>query len=339
MNMSTRTPLGVGVIGMGMMGKSFAQICSQLWEAKLIGVSDVVEEAGKAAADTFDVPFYHDWNELIARPDVQAVIVATPESAHVEPTIAALERGKGVLVEKPIADNMAGALRIVAAAEKAGGVLLVGHVQRFITQYALAKQLVDEGKIGEVQYIQTRKLNGKSAQNRLRGRSSLPIFLGVHDYDIVRWFAGSEPARIYAESQFVVLKKMGFDVEDTNMAMISFKNGALAACETGWILPPGHPNTSDHRLWIQGTDGRIDIELFNQGMVVAMNDRSNIPGVAFMPRVDGDIRGPFIEEVRHFLACIRDGVELKITPQDAVAALGIAEAVIESARTHQPVLL
>jgi predicted dehydrogenase len=334
-----RTPLGVGVIGMGVMGKSFAQICVQQWEAKLIGVSDVVEEAGKAAAATYDVPFYNDWNDLVARPDVQAIIVATPESVHVEPTIAALERGKGVLVEKPIADNTADAMKMIAVAERTKGVLLVGHVQRFITQYAMAKQLVDEGKIGDVQYIQTRKLNGKSAQNRLQGRSSLPMFLGVHDYDIVRWFAGSEPARVYAESQFVVLKKLGYNVEDTNMAMITFKNGALAACETGWILPAGHPNTSDHRLWIQGTDGRIDIELFNQGMVVAMNDRTNIPGVAFMPRVDGDIRGPFIEELKHFLACIRDGVDLKITPRDALVALQIAEAVTESARTHMPVLM
>jgi predicted dehydrogenase len=335
----SRTPLGVGIIGMGMMGKSFAQICTQLWEAKLVGVSDVVEEAGKSAAATFNAPFYQDWNDLIARPDVQAVVVATPESAHVLPTIAALERGKGVLVEKPIADNMPDAMKMIAAVEKTKGVLLVGHVQRFNTQYALAKQLVDEGKIGDVQYVQTRKLNGRGAQNRLQGRSSLPMFLGVHDYDIVRWFAASDPARIFAESQFVVLKKLGYDVEDTNMALITFKNGVLAACETGWILPPGHPNTSDHRLWIQGTDGRIDIELMNQGMMVSMNDRTNIPGIAFMPRVGSDIRGPFVEEVKHFLACIRDGVAPLITPHDAVAALRIAEAVTESARTHMPVTL
>jgi predicted dehydrogenase len=335
----SKIPLGVAVVGMGMMGKAFAQICSQLWEARLIGVSDVVEEAGKAAAATFNVPFYQDWNELIARPDVQAVVVATPESAHVEPTIAALEQGKGVLVEKPIADNTADAVKITAAVDKTKGVLLVGHVQRFNTHYALAKQLVEEGKIGDVQYIQTRKLNGRTSQNRLHGRSSLPMFLGVHDYDIVRWFAGSEPARVYSESQFVVLKKMGYDVEDTNIALISFRNGALAACETGWILPPGHPNSSDHRLWIQGSEGRIDIELMNQGMMVALNDRTNIPGVTFMPRIGGDIRGPFIEEVKHFLACIRDGVDPLITPRDAVVAVQIAEAVSESARTHMPVLM
>ena len=335
----SRTPLGVGVIGVGFMGKAFAQICTQIWEANLVGVSDVVEEAGKAASATFNVPFYADYNDLIARPEVQAVIVATPEYAHVAPTVAALEKGKGVLLEKPIADTVADARKITAVVDKTKGVLLVGHVQRFNTQYALAKQQVDEGKIGAVQYVQTRKLNGRGAQDRLKGRSSLPMFLGVHDYDIVKWIAGSEPVRVYAESQFVVLKKMGFDVEDTNMALITFKNGVLAACESGWILPPGHPNSSDHRLWVQGTDGRIDIEIMNQGMMVATNERTNFVGISFLPRVGGEIRGYFIDEVKHFLACVRDGKEPLITPEEAVTAVKIAEAVVESARTHMPVEL
>jgi predicted dehydrogenase len=333
----SRTPLGVGVIGMGMMGKAFAQICTQVWEANLVGVSDVDAAAGISASEMFRVPFYTDYHDLIKRPDVQAVIVATPEYAHVEPTIAALEKGKGVLVEKPIADTVADAQKVVGVVNKTKGVLLVGHVQRFNSQYALAKQQVDEGKIGAVQYVQTRKLNGRGAQDRLKGRSSLPMFLGVHDYDIVKWMAGSEPARVYAESQSVVLKKLGYDVEDTNMALITFRNGVLAACETGWILPPGHPNSSDHRLWIQGTDGRIDIEIMNQGMMVATNERTNFVGISFLPRVGGEIRGYFVEEVKHFLACVRDGKELIITPEEAVTAVRIAEAVTESARTHLPV--
>ena len=335
----SRVPLGVGVIGMGFMGKAFAQICSQVWEANLVGVSDVVEEAGRSAAEAFNVPFYADYHDLIRRPDLQAVIIATPEFAHVEPTVAALEAGKGVLVEKPIADTVADAQKILAVQKKTKGVVLVGHVQRFNSQYALAKQQVDEGKIGAVQYVQTRKLNGRGAQDRLKGRSSLPMFLGVHDYDIVNWFAGSAPARVYAESQSVVLKGMGYDVEDTNMALITFKNGVLAACETGWILPPGHPNSSDHRLWIQGTDGRIDIEIMNQGMMVATNERTNFVGISFLPRVGGEIRGYFIDEVKHFLACVRDGKEPIITPEEAVTAVKIAEAVAVSARTHLPVAL
>ncbi len=332
-------PLGVAVIGMGMMGRGFAQICNQLWEAELIGVSDISDTAGNAAAQEFGVPHYKEYSELIRRPDVHTVIIATPEDAHVEPTVAALEAGKSVLLEKPIADNLADAQRIAETAARTGGLLMVGHILRFVTHYALAKSAVDSGQIGPVQYMQTRRLNGKNAQDRLKGRCSLPAFLGVHDYDIVRWFAGSEPERVYAESQAGVLQKMGYNTEDTNWAMITFKNGVLAVCECGWILPAGHINKSDTRFYVQGADGRLDVELLNQGILQATEQASTFPGTVFMPRVYGEIRMGFVNEVQHFLACARQEKQPLISVEDAVAAVRIADAVVESARTHQPVLL
>lgn len=329
--------VNVGVVGMGRMGRSFAQIVNQLPDARLIGVSDVVEDIGQSAAKELETIYFRDAQALIARPDVQAVIVATQESAHVEPSVAALEMGKGVLVEKPIADNVPDAVKIMEAAQRTGAVLQVGHVIRFNTHWVTVKQLVDDGRIGTVQYIQTRLLNGRSAQQHLKGRCSLAHFLGVHHYDFVRWVVGSEPVRVYAQSQFTVLKAQGFDVEDSTFATFTFANGAVAVCETGWILPPGHPNCSDHRAWIQGTDGRLDLELLNQGIMLATDDRTAFVGTSFMPKVRGEIQGAFVAEVQHFLDCVRQGREPLITAQDAFIALKMAEAVIESARTNQPV--
>jgi predicted dehydrogenase len=239
----SKAPVGVAVIGTGMMGRAFAQICHQLPEARLLGVSDIVESAGRAAAEEFNVPYYKDFADLVSQPEVQAVIVATPEDVHVAPSVAALERGKGVMVEKPIADTAADARQIIGAAEKSGAVLMVGHILRFTTHYAMAKQMVDEGKVGDVQSMQIRILNGKSAQDRLKGRCSLPMFLGVHQYDLVRWIAGSEPARIYAESQFNVLRPLGYEVEDTTWALITFANGVLGRVDApgyGAHHRPGH---------------------------------------------------------------------------------------------------
>jgi UDP-N-acetylglucosamine 3-dehydrogenase len=328
--------IGVGIIGMGMMGQAFAQICTQVFDAKLAGLCDTAEAPGRAAAEQFGVPYSRDWADLISRPEVEAVIVSTPEDAHVAPCVAALQMGKSVLVEKPIADSAVAAEKIIAA-RKPGAMLLTGHVLRFTTQYALAKQMVDEGQVGSVQNLYTRRLNGKSAQERLKGRCSLPMFLGVHDYDIVRWLAASEPVRVYAESQTGVLSGMGFDVEDTNWALFTFANGVVAVCETGWILPGGHPSGFDGRLAVQGSDGRLDVELLNQTMLYASAERAHYPGTVFMPRVDGQIREAFVHEIEHFLACIRGERELLVTPEDAMMAVRMAEAVQESARTHQPV--
>ncbi|HET8999713.1 MAG TPA: Gfo/Idh/MocA family oxidoreductase [bacterium] len=328
--------IGIGIIGMGFMGRSFAQLCTQLDGARLVGVSDIVESAGRAGAERFGVPAYRDYETLIARPDVQAIVVATPEDAHVQPCVAALERGKAVLVEKPLADSAAAAMRIIAA-QRGNAILMVGHVLRFSTQYAITKHIVDEGQIGSVRYLQTRRLGGKHAQERLKGRCSLPLFLGVHDYDIVRWFAGSEPRRVYAESQWGVLQTLGYDVEDTNWALITFENGVLAACETGWILPAGHPTRSDMRCAVQGSEGRLDVDLLHRGITLATADRTTYPDTVFMPVVQHELRAAFVHEMRHFLACVRDGREPLITPNDALLAVRIAEAVIESAKRHQPV--
>jgi len=329
--------VNVGVIGTGMMGRAFTQIISQLPDAELVGVSDIAEASGQAVAKEYGVPYYKDYEDMIARPEVQAVIVTTPEGAHVGPSVAALERGKAVLVEKPIADTISGALKMMDAAKRTGAVLLVGHVIRFNTHWATAKQAIDDGKIGAVQYIVTRALNGKSAQDRLKGRCSLPHFLGVHHYDFVRWVAASEPVRVYAESQFNVLKPMGHDVEDSTIATFTFANGVVAVCETGWILPAGHPSRSDHRAWVQGTDGRLELELLNAGFMVTNAENTAYTGVWFMPRVRGEIQGAFVYEVQHFLDCIREHKEPLITAHDALVALKMAEATTESARTHQVV--
>jgi predicted dehydrogenase len=332
----TKTRLGIGIVGMGFMGRAFAQICAQLPESRLVGVADTAEAVARAAGERFGVPTYRDHADLIDRPEVHAVVVATPENAHVAPCLCALQRGKAVLVEKPIADSVANA-RQIAAAGRGGAILMVGHVLRFSTHYVVTKQLVDDGRVGAVTYMQTRRLNGKNAQLRLRGRCGLPLFLGVHDYDIVRWFAGSEPARVYAESQWGVLQKLGYEVEDTNWALITFKNGILAACETGWILPAGHPSTSDMRFVVQGTDGRVDVDMLHRGMLLTTEERTAYPDTVFMPMVRQEIRSAFVHEMRHFLDCVRDGSEPLISADDAIAAVRIAEAVTESARRHQPV--
>jgi predicted dehydrogenase len=332
-----RQELGVAIVGMGFMGRAFAQICSQLWEARLIGVTDAVEEVGRKAAEQFGVPHYANLAELISRPDVQAVIVATSEESHVEPSLLALGQGKGVLVEKPIADSISNARKMAAAAEKSRAPLMVGHSLRFSARFAMAKKMIDDGQIGPVQYVQTRRLNGKGAQNRLKGRCSLPLFLGVHDYDLARWYAGSEPVRVYAQSQFGVLKQQGYDIEDTTLALFTFSNGTLGNCETGWILPNGHPTGSDSGVVIQGTAGRIDIQMLQQGITLSTEDKTTYPDTDFMPRVHDELRGTFVHEVRHFLTCVREGKTPLITANDAIVALQMAEAVVESARTNQTI--
>jgi predicted dehydrogenase len=334
----TQQTIGIGVVGMGFMGRAFAQICNQLLDVTLVGVTDTLETVGRDAAKRFSTTYYADPTSLIKSPDVQALIIATPEDAHLASCLEALALNKSVLVEKPIADTTANAEKILAAASQSTGVLMVGHVLRFATSYATIKQIVDEGRVGKVQYIQTRRLNGKAAQDRLKGRCSLPVFLGVHDYDVARWIAGSEPVRVYAESQFGVLQQSGYDIEDSNWTMITFSNGVLAVCETGWILPNGHPAGADQVLVVQGSEGRVELELVKQNILLSSEEGASYPDISFMPTINGELRGGFVHEVQHFIGAIQADTEPLVTGHDGMVALQIAEASIASASSHMPVL-
>ena len=182
---------------------------------------------------------YSDFTELLRRDDLDAVSVCTPDGLHREPCERAFEGGRHVLVEKPIATTVEDAEAIVAAARRAGVVLLVGHCLRFDPRYDQARQAVARGELGPIQTIYTRRANTVAAQDRLGGRCTLPLFLGVHDYDVMRWLADSEVERVTAESKWGLLREQGFPVEDANCALLRFASGVLGIAELNWILPRG----------------------------------------------------------------------------------------------------
>ena len=93
------------------------------------------------------------------------------------------------------------------------------------------------------------------------------------------------------------------------------------------------------RLAVQGSAGRVDVDLLHRGIALATEERSTYPDAAFMPRVREELRSAFVHETSHFLACVREDREPLVTAQDGIAAVRIAEAVVESARTHRPVIL
>src|SRR5262249_11848935 len=160
---------------------------------------------------------------------------------------------------KPIATTIEDAEQMIAAAEAAGRPLLVGHVLRFDARYAQLREVVRSGGIGDPLTVYARRLNGVGAQNRLRGRCSLPLFLGAHDYDVVRWVTGSEVTEVLARERRGFLEESGFAVEDASVALLTLANDVLATVEEGWILPSSHPVGFDQRLDINGSSGRVEL--------------------------------------------------------------------------------
>ncbi len=199
----------VAVIGAGFMGERHARIYAGLPDVELVAVCDVRDAAARELAERTGAVAYSDFRscsgETISMRSACARRTGSTGSRASEP----FERGRHVLLEKPIATTVEDAEAIVAAARRAGAVLLVGHCLRFDPRYDQARQAVARGELGPIQTIYTRRANTVAAQDRLGGRCSLPLFLGVHDYDVMRWLAGSEVERVTAESKWGFLREPG----------------------------------------------------------------------------------------------------------------------------------
>jgi len=329
-------PVRVAVVGAGFMGERHARIYAGLPDVELVAVCDVRDGAARELGARTGARAYTDYGELLRRDDIDAVSVCTPDGLHREPCELAIRAGRHVLVEKPIATTAADAEAIAAAAAKAGVVLLVGHCLRFDPRYDQARQAVERGELGAIQTIYTRRANTVAAQDRLGGRCPLPLFLGVHDYDVMRWLAASEVERVTAESKWGMLKDLGFPVEDANCALLRFASGALGVAELSWILPRGFPAAGDHRLDVVGSAGALAIATLDTGLRRADGQRAVLIDTASGPSVQGHPGGMFYFELRHFVDCVRGRATPAITPHDAVKALRIALAVERAAATGMP---
>jgi predicted dehydrogenase len=321
------------------MGRSFAQIVAHHPLATLAGVADIDLNAAEGLASGLGARSYASAEAMIEEAMLDGIIIATVEHAHLAPCVAALERGIAVLVEKPLATTLADAQAIVNTAQRFHALLTVGHVLRFDARYVTVHQQIQSGAIGDPLVAYARRLNGAAAQKRLDGRVSLPMFLGVHDYDVVRWMVGSEPVQVVAQERRGFLSGQGWNVEDAITALITFENGALATVELNWVLPDGHPTGFDQRLDVTGSSGRAELVGHYAGVTMIDGAGSSWPDTALWPTIHGRVIGALEKETHHFIDCIRDQQDPLVSANDGLVAVKIALAAEESARNNEIVFL
>ena len=214
-----------------------------------------------------------------------------------------------------------------------------GHVLRFDNRHAMVRAQIESGAIGEPLLAYAPRLNGAAGQARLKGRVSLPMVLGVHDFDIGRWMIGSEPVSVVARERRGFLKAKGWDVENSSVALITFANNALATVELDWVLPDGHPTGFDQRLDVNGTTGRAEPIGHDAGVTVIDSGISTWPDTALWPMIYGRVVGALEKETEHFIDCTRFQREPMVTPNDALIAVNVALAAQGSAGTEVAVVL
>jgi UDP-N-acetylglucosamine 3-dehydrogenase len=279
---------------------------------------------------------YRDYGDLLADPEIDAVSIVTMWDQHTEPAIAALEAGKHVFLEKPMASTVADCQAILAAAAAAEGILLVGHICRFNPRYRMAKQAIANGEIGRIVSLSSRRNIPAAWTPEILNKIGPIVGDAIHDTDLMLWFTGDRVVSAYAQTVDVRNLKH----PDIGQTMYRFAGGATATLETVWCMPERTPFDIDERMTIIGTEGFLHVQDTFPNLGIVSPDGFRSPDTTYWPEFDGVRGGALREEFSYFASCALAGAQPEIgRPEDAMLALEATLAAEESARTGEVVRL
>jgi UDP-N-acetyl-2-amino-2-deoxyglucuronate dehydrogenase len=341
--------LRYGILGSGFMGRTHAEALRHIQNAELVAVAGGTR-APKLAAD-YGVALCTSAEELLARDDVDAVVIATPQFAHAAEALAAAERGKHLFVEKPMATTVEDADRIVEACAKRGLALSVGYQQRYRDVPREAQRQVRAGAIGPVRTIQFSQVFVMYADPAFGGDWSWwsnPAAVGhvlaggVHAFDLCRWILGAEVETVFAQSRTF---REAHEPENTTMAVLTFTDGTVMAhWASSATPPPGFPGLT-FRAQLMGERGLLDMDAYG-ALKIATDGQWRT--VAEQPPVNPEQASSafgfprmraFVEQLDVYTRAVLADEPPPITGEDGRIGVRIALACIESSREGKLVRL
>ncbi|WP_034918352.1 Gfo/Idh/MocA family oxidoreductase [Erwinia sp. 9145] len=326
----------VGVAGAGFMGAMHARVWQQMYGVEVVGVADPDRARGEALKAWIpDLHCYEDFNDMLAREDLDIVSICTKDDLHLAPALAAAKAGKHIFLEKPIAATLDDGKAIVQAARDAGIKLGIGFLLRFDPRYSRAREIIASGEAGEISHIAARR-NSPAIEGPARygGSLPLPLHVTVHDVDMVLWLLeNTKPVSVYAQTTNKRLGHLG--TEDAVFAIIRFADGSVVNLESAWALPAGSRTLLDAKMSILTTQGLLEVECGESGLYHASESMNRYIDTQHWPLSQGEIKGDLREELMAFASDVRNGTTTVATGEEANEALRITLAIMESARTGE----
>ncbi len=334
--MSLRVTLQVGLIGTGRIGQVHAAtITRHVPDARLVAVADVNLDAARRCAEEYRIPWHSDDPyQLLARADVEAVLICSPTDTHADLIEAAAQAGKHIFCEKPISLDLAQTDRALRAVRAAGVALQLGFNRRFDANHQRVREAIRNGEIGEphlIHIISRDPAPPPIAYVRVSG--GLFLDMAIHDFDMARFLIGDEVSEVFAWADVKVDPAIGEagDV-DTAVTMLRFASGVIGTVDNSRRAVYGY----DQRVEVFGSGGAIQTlnNYPNQAVVSdARAVRRDLPLHFFMQRYVESYRA----EIEAFVRVVREGQPVPVSGEDARQALRIALAARESWRSGKPV--
>jgi predicted dehydrogenase len=354
-----RKQIGIAVVGSGRIGTLRARLAAKHPAVNFLAISDLDPARARALADVTGADFYGANNEeIIARPEVTAVIVSTPESEHSAPVRKALELGKPVLVEKPLALTLRDADDMLEAVRHYNGNLRIAYSRRYKECFLRAKEQMVQGRLGKIVGGVARVYNSRAvALNILKRDPHATPVLDVLTYyvDLVCWFLeGNPPVEVVARGQRGIFSGAGYDADDMTWAIVTFADGAVVSFGVSYILPADWPamGQSD-RVELLGQEGTMIIDddhrdhlLYTEKGFPAGYLPDHKVNMAFLGANSGgdwavgDFWGSIANETRAWIDGLVTGAPtVHTTPEQARVNLETTIAIVRAAETGKPVRL
>ncbi len=322
------TELRFGLIGLGHWGPNYARLLhGQVANARLTACADLRRERLDMMGSLYsDVLLHRDHHSLLAAGNLDAAIVATTTSTHRQVVVDCLEAGLHVLVEKPLADSSVAGEDIVAAAERAGRILMVGHTFLFNPAVEHIKRYIDQGELGRVLYLSFRR----TGLGPIRQDVNALWDLAPHDLSMLRYWLGTDPLEVTARGQSYLRS----GIEDVVFLTLRYPDDVLVGIQVSWLDP-----VKDRTVTIVGDRKMVVYDDVHPTEKLRVYDK----GATYQPRGgefseflaavrDGDILVPKVqggeplrEELLHFATCIEMGVDPRSNGREALQLVRILE--------------
>ncbi len=351
----------VGIIGCGGIanGKHMPSL-AKIPNVQMVAFCDIIVERAEEAARKYGVEgakVYKDYRELLKDESIEVVHVLTPNREHADITVAALEAGKHVMCEKPMAKTAADARRMVEAAKRTGKKLTIGYQNRFRPDSIYLKKVCENGELGEIYFAKAHAVRRRAVptwgvflDEDAQGGGPL-IDIGTHALDLTLWMMNNyKPKYVVGTSYQKLGKKLSegnawgpwdpekYTVEDSAFGFIVMENGATIILESSWAL--NTLQTGEARTTLCGTEGGADmqdglrINGERHGKLYVTLPALDAKGVDFY---DASQDSPGDLEAKTWINCILNDTEPLVKPEEALVVTEILEAIYESARTGKPV--
>lgn len=328
--------LRVAVIGAGRIGHVHSEAVAAHPEASLVLVCDPMGTVAADLAATYGARHCKDAAEVFADPDVDAVIIGSPSTFHAEHLLAAAAAGKAVLCEKPVAVSVAEARQLeadLAAIEHRA--IMIGFQRRYDPSFARAKKLLDEGAIGELNQVSIVSRDpGPPPAAYIAQSGGIFKDMAIHDFDEARFYMG-DIAEVTAFGQETLPEVTEAGDFSAGVVVLRATSGAVATitfnrrCATGY----------DQRIELHGSEGSLRVENQTETSLTVYGADQSAAQEPYLNFFLTRYAAAYRNELTAFIDAINSGTEVSPTVTDGVAALLLAEAAAESARTGTTVIL